>query len=189
MVATMDVFTDFAGANNAPGTLQDTDPLGPPNVRFKYADNNTIDLNDPIPIPSAGTNRSRWKHMYIRCAVAPDTQIDNMKIHSDGAGFGTGITVNVGDGTQVKNSGSSAGYEVSDVADEALTGHADIATVTDFFTFTVGSPRTISISEAGSIINLATETSDYVVLSMEVINTASPGNLTDETITYEYDEI
>lgn len=189
MVATIDVYTDFGGANDAPGTEQDTDGLGPPNIRFKYADNNTIDLNDPIPIPAAGTNRSRWKHIYMFCAVAPDTQIDNVKVYTDGGGFGTGITVNVGDGTQTKTDASSAGYEVSDTADEVLTGHADIAAVTDFFTFTSGSPRTVSISESGSVIDAVNETTDYIVLSMEVINTASPGDLADETITYEYDEI
>lgn len=190
MVAIVDVYTDFGGAVNAPGTKQDTDPLGPPNVRFKYADNNTIDLNDPIPIPAAGTNRGRWKHMYVKIgATPPDTQIDNIKIYTDGTGFGAGITVLNGDGVQANTLAADAGYDVSDVADEVITGHDTVAASTDFFTFTSGSPRSVGITEAGAILNAVNEESDYMVLSMEVINTASPGDLADETITWEYDEI
>jgi len=189
MVATLQVFCDFGGTVNTPGTQQNADALGPPQIRFKYADNNTIDNADPIPIPPSGTNRGRWKHIYLKCSVAPDTQIDNMKVYTDGAGFGTGITVLVGDGTQTKTSASSAGYDPSDVADEVLTGHDTITTTTDVFTYTSGAPRTVSISETSNIIDAINETTDYIVLSMEVINTASPGDLTDENLTYEYDEI
>ena len=189
MVATMKVYCDFAGAVNAPGTQQDADALGPPQIRFKYADNNTIDNADPIPIPPAGTNRSRWKHIYLQCSVAPDTQIDNMKVYTDAGGFGTGITVLVGDGTQTKTSISDAGYDLSDTADEVLTGHDTVSATTDMFTYTSGAPRTVSISEATNIIDAIGESTDYIVLSMEVINTASPGDLTDENLTYEYDEI
>ena len=189
MVADISVFTDFGGANNAPGTKQDTDPLAPVNVRFKYADNNTIDLNDPIPIPSAGTNRSRWKHMYIKATTAPDTQIDNLKIFTDGTGFGAGITVLVGTETPVNTLAADTGYEVSDVADEVMTAHAEITATTDFFLATSGSPKAVDIDEASAIIDAINEESGYVVLQMEVISTAAPGDLADETITWEYDEI
>lgn len=189
MVATIDVYTDFGGAVNAPGTKQDTDPLGPPNARFKDADNNTIDLLNPLTIPAAGNFRSRWKHFYMRVAVGPDTQIDNVKIYTDGTGFGTGITVFAGNETPTNTSASDAGYDVSDVSNEALTNHDSITAETDFFTFTSGSPKTVSISEAGGVLNAVGEETDYVVLQMQVANTASPGDLADETITYEYDEI
>lgn len=188
MAAVFDVYLDFGGSDNTPGTEQDTDGLGPPNIRFKQADDATIDSNNPMPIPAAGTEYSRWKQVYLYCATAPSTQVDNVKLYTDGGGFGTGITVKVGDGTQTKNSGSDAGYDVSD-ANEVITNHTDVAAATDLFTYTSGSPRTVSISEAGAIINAIGETTNYCVLSMEVINTASPGNLADETITFQYDEI
>lgn len=189
MVATVDVYTDFGGAVNAPGTKQDIDPLGPPNGRFKDADNNTIDLLNPLTIPPSGTFRSRWKHFYIRVAVAPTTQIDNIKIYSDGVGFGTGISVDVGNETPVNTAAGDGGYDVSDVSDELLTNHVDITAVTDLFTFTSGSPKTVSISEAGSVLNAIAEECDYVIMQMLVLNTASPGDLADETVTWEYDEI
>ena len=189
MVAVFDAFLDTAGAVDAPGTNTDTDPLGPPNVRFKRADNPTIDLVNPMTIPASGTNRSRWKSLYLKNATAPETQVDNVKIFSDGAGFGTGITVNAGNETPTKNSASDAGYDVSNVDDEVLTNHVDITAITDFFTFTSGAPKSVSISEAGGIIDAVGETTNYVVIQMETINTANPGDLADETVTWEYDEI
>ena len=55
MAAVMDVYFDFGGSDTSPGTEQDTDALGPPRMRFKTADDATIDLNklsnsvQPIP--------------------------------------------------------------------------------------------------------------------------------------------
>ncbi len=188
MAAVFNVNFDFGGTDNTPGTEQNTDGLGPPNIRFKQEDDATIDAVDPMPIPAAGSEYSRWKQVYLYCATAPDTQVDNVKLYTDGGGFGTGITVNVGDGVQVKNSGADTGYDVSD-ANEIMTNHTDVAAVTDLFSYTSGAPRTCTISEAGTIINAIGETTDYVVLQMVVGSTASPGNLADETITFQYDEI
>jgi len=195
MVATMSVYLDTAGADNAPGTLTDIDALGPPALRFKTADNPTIDTVNPVPIPAAGTNRSYIKSIYVRCDVAPDTQIDNFRLYSDGGGFGTGITTYVGDQFPVKNSGSSSGYALATgtpgtTGTEMTVNNTDVTTKTDLFTFTSGSPMTgPSISEAGSIINLAAETTNYVILQVDVGTTATPGNKTDETLTFLYDEI
>ena len=193
MVATLKIYVDFGGSDGSPGTNQDTSALGPPNIRLKTADDATIDLINPIPIPTSGTNQSFWKSVYCLCSVAPDTQINNLKVYTDGAGFGTGITTYVGDTFPTKNSGSSAGYKVAtgtvgtdgdDMNPTYVTGK------TDLFTFTSGSPMTgPSISEAGSIINATNETSNYFVLQADVGTTASPGNKTDETITVQYDEI
>jgi len=189
MVADLSVYFDFGGSDNTPGTEQDTDALGPPNIRFKQADNATIDANDPIPIPAAGSEYSRWKQIYLYCDTAPSTQVDNIRFYTDGTGFGTGITVNVADQFPVKNSGADTGYDVSD-ANEVMTTHTDITSVTDAFTFTSGSPLSgPSISEAGNVINAIGETSNYLVLQMVVASTASPGDLANETFTFKYDEI
>jgi hypothetical protein len=189
MAAEFSVYYDFGGSDNNPGTEQDIDALGPPTLRFKQADNATIDANDPMPIPASGTEYSRWKQIYLYCDTAPDTQVDNVRFFTDGGGFGTGITVNVADQFPVKNSGADTGYDVSD-ANEVMTTHTDITSSTDAFTFTSGSPLSgPSISEAGNIIDAIGETTNYLVLQMEVESTASPGNLADETFTFRYDEI
>lgn len=189
MAATFDVMYDFGGSDNTPGTNQDVDELGPPCIRFKTADDATIDSNDPITIPAAGTNYSYWKHIYLKCSGAPSVQVNNVKFYTDGSGFGTGITLNVGDETPTKNSGSSAGYDVAYDTTEMSAGHSDITGVTDAFTYTSGSAKDVSISESGSIINAENETTDYIVLQLAVASTASPGNLSDETLTFQYDEI
>lgn len=189
MVADFNVELDTGGTAGNPGAETDTDPLGPPNIRFKRADDPNIDNNDPNIIPVSGTNFSRWKQIYLKCVVAPQTQVDNVKIFTDGTGFGTGITVVVGDQTPTKNSGSNAGYDPSNVDDEVITNHSGISSDTNFFTFTTVSPFSVSISESGSIIEEINETTNYVVLQMELLNTADPGDLANETITWEYDEI
>ncbi len=188
MTAAFNVMLDTGGTDNNPANEDSIDALGPPRLRFKQADNKTINTSNPMVVPAAGTEYSRWKQIYLKCTTQPDTQVNNVKFYTDGGNFGTGITVKVGDGTQVKNSGASTGYDVSD-ADEVITNHTDVAAATDVFTYTSGSSRVVSISEAGSIINAAGETTDYLVLSMEVINTASPGDLANETWTWQYDEI
>lgn len=191
MVASFNVMLDTGGTDQTPGTSTNTDALGPPNVRFKYADDALIDSNDPIPIPAAGTKYSRWKSIYMKCTGAPNTQVDNIKFYTDGGNFGTGITVRVGQQFPTKNSGTSSGYRVATPVDTAiLNNYAGITSVADAFSFTSGSPLSgPSITEAGSIINAINETTGYLILQMEVISTASPGNLADETYTLQYDEI
>ena len=70
-----------------------------------------------------------------------------------------------------------------------MTTHANITAKTDAFSFTSGSPKTVTISEAGNIIDASGETTNYVVGQMDVADTASPGDLADETWTFQYDEI
>ena len=187
--AVFSVFYDFGGTDNAPGTEQNIDALGPPNLRFKVADDATIDTNDPVPIPAAGTNYSYWKQIYMKCTTAPDTQVNNIKFYTDGGGFGTGITMKVGDEFPVKNSGANTGYDVANAA-EIMTNHTDITASTDAFTFTSGSALSgPTISEAGSVIDATGETTNYLVLDMEIGSTASPGDKANETMTFQYDEI
>jgi hypothetical protein len=193
MAATFNVYYDFGGTDGSPGTEQNTDSLGPPNVRLKTADDATIDLNNPIPIPDAGTNYSYWKHIYLKCATAPDTQVDNVKFYADGTGFGTGITLNIGDELPTKNSGADTGYNVATgtegTSGDVMTEHSEITGVTNAFDYTSASPKSISISESGNIIDAIGETTNYIVLQMAVADNASSGDLSNETMTFQYDEI
>lgn len=194
MVADLSVYFDFGGTDGTPGTEQDTDGLGPPHIRFKTADDATIDSNNPIPITSSGTLRSYWKQMYLYCDTAPNTQVDNVRFYTDGGGFGTGITLKVGEQFPTKSSGSDAGYELAtgtagEFGGEMVASHAGLTSSIDAFGKTEADPLTVSISQDGSIINAISETTNYVVLQMEVTDAASPGDLTDETLSWKYDEI
>tara|TARA_R110002167_G_scaffold64455_2_gene182250 strand:- start:3110 stop:3703 length:594 start_codon:yes stop_codon:yes gene_type:complete len=197
MVAVFSVYFDTVGTDANPGSSTDVDALGAPALRFKTNDNTTIDAIDPVPVPSSGTNYSYWKQIYLKCDTAPDTQVDNIKFYTDGSGFGTGITLNVGLQFPTKNSGSTAGYEVASTGGtsgttgiELTAGHALVSSVASAFNYTSGSPLTgPTISEDSSIINAQNETTNYLILQVAVAATASPGNKTDETLTFQYDEI
>ena len=189
MVATVSVYFDFGGVDGTPGTSQDVDALGPPTIRFKAADDATIDTNDKLVIPAAGTIYSYWKHLYLYCDDADSHTLNNFKIYSDGNnGLGTGVTVMVGDEFPTKTSGSTAGYEVADAQTELVAGHSGIDGTTDFFSYTSGAALTVSCSETSNQIDDTGETTDYVLMQMNVASTASPGDTPNETGTWAYDE-
>ena len=58
--------------------------IGLTNLRFKTADNNDQDANDPCVKPDAGTNRSWVKTIAFVALTAPDVGINNVKIYTDG---------------------------------------------------------------------------------------------------------
>jgi hypothetical protein len=193
MAATFKLYCDIGGTTDNPGTPTDCSALSP-NIRFKTADDNAINSSNPIPIPTSGTNRSYWKSVYLLCTGSPSSQVNNVKFYTDGTGFGTGIVTYVGIQTPTHNSGATTGYDVAigtpaSTGEEVVLGHADITTKQDAFYYVSGTPLTVSISESGSIINNINETTDYVVLQMDVGSAASPGDLADETFTFSYDEI
>lgn len=193
MAATIKVYVDYAGSDGSPGS---SDDITSSNLRYRTDTTNTQDTTNPIPIVAAATKYSFWRHMYLKCTVAPATKVDNIKVFWDGGDFGTGITLNVGDEFPVNNSGAvSQDYEkadgsVGDTGIELATGHTGITGVTDAFTFTTGSPLSgPSISESGNIINAIDEMTNYLLTQLKVEDTASPGTLTPETMTWRYDEI
>ena len=77
-----------------------------------------------------------------------------------------------------------------DSGDEMVAAHAGLTSSVDAFSKTQASPLSgPSISEGGNVIDAVGETTDYLVLQMEVDDTASPGDLANETLTFQYDEI
>lgn len=164
-------------------TNTNTEALGPPNVRLKTEDDHTIDTNNPIPIPSSGSKYSYWKSITLWANTSPTGTIDNIKLYTDGGGFGTGITTYVGDQTTATYDEASG--TPGDTGDEMVTTHTQISSRTDVFSYTSGDPKSVS----GSIDNPNTgRVSNYVVIQMRVQSTASPGDLTNETFTFRYDE-
>jgi hypothetical protein len=197
MAATLKLFMDIAGADTAPGSENDISALSPM-FRFKTADDIAIDTNNPIPIPAAGTIYSYWKNLYIKMTADDGKTVNNFLFYTDGTVFGTGVTVMVGDEYPTKNSGSDAGYEIATgtpgaTGDEMVAAHAGLTGSTDVETFVTGAKLTLAdgdfISEAGNVLNATGEMTNYFLLQMNAINTASSGNLADETFTFLYDEV
>jgi len=143
-------------------------------VRFKLADDQTVDANDPITIPSsATTTRSFHKGLRMYCATAPDTSLSGYAAYSDGSNtFGTGITVNA----------SNTGVTFSANATSALPNG------TDLFAFTSGSPMALNVTDSSN----QTATGffgDLVKMQMNLASSASSGTLSAETVTMSYDEV
>lgn len=145
-------------------------------IRFKDADNSTVDANNPLVIPAADSIYSYTKKLRAYMEAPPNTQIDNLRWYTDGNnGFGTGITVTV------VNLGvtSRAAYK---------TLQADS---TNLFTYTSASPLNGDGTDAGPFVPADDNSyiGDLIELQMAVASTASPGTLTAETLTLAYDEI
>lgn len=139
-------------------------------VRFKTADNATVDTLDPINIPAAGTNYSYEKWLRLNVTVAPNTNISNLKFYTDGGnGLGTGV------GLFAK----AVTTYTTPALGTSTTGY------TDAFTYTSGSALSLG---AGPFTGTG-EKGDHSVLLMTVADTASPGQTPSETITFSYDEI
>lgn len=175
-------------------TDTDVSALGPPRIRMKTNDNPTIDVIDPIPIPPSGTIRSYWKHLFIQAISAPSVQIDNVKFYTDGSLFISGVILQAGDQTPVKNSGSSAGYDQATGTpgadgDELVANHTGISSKTNASSVTSGAPLSVTISETDNLIDDIGDMSNYVLVQMDVDSTPPPGDLADEDMTFEFDEI
>ncbi|KKL93882.1 hypothetical protein LCGC14_1870230 [marine sediment metagenome] len=188
--ATFKVFYDYGGTDNTPGTAENVTDNGTNKIRFKQADNNTIDTNNPIPVPDTAVNYSYWKQIYLKCINIQDaTQIDNIQFYGDGTVFSeTDVELIVSTATPTKTSVSDAGYDVAD-ASTTMTKHTDVTATANADDYTSGAALSVSISEGSNIIDATNETSDYVILQLEVGSTAASGILTAETLTYQYDEI
>lgn len=184
MVATATVRDDTGGSANCPSSC----PTAVTNLRYKEADNNTQDLCNPVTIPACGTKYSYWKHTFVEFTGC-FTQICNINWFVTCFDW-TGTTLTMGNGVQTKNSGASTGYDPA-VGLNILTTHDTICATTDAGATYLAScsGRAGTISEAGSVINAANETTDYFVTNLALTNTAVSGTQTAKTVTIEYDEI
>lgn len=153
--------------NGAGGTTTDKTSG---NIRFKNADNSTVDLVNPMVKPGAGTDYSFEKWLRLSVTGGTYTQIDNIKAYSDGGnGLGTGVGLYakaVASYTTPAEATSTSGY-------------------TDFFTYTSGSP--LDLGGDGS--TGTGEKGNHLVMIMTVGTTASGGITPSETLTIGWDEI
>jgi len=139
-------------------------------VRFKNADNATVDTANPMVIPPSGTDYSFEKWLRFNVTSGTYTEITNIELYTDGSnGLGTGV------GVLAKTVSSYA----TPAEATSTTGYTNI------FTYTSGSPLDMG---AGPF----TSTGDkgaYAVLIMTVADTATAGVTSSETVTWAWDEI
>jgi len=139
-------------------------------IRFKNADNATVDTSNPMVVPASGTDYSfeKWLRFYV--ASGSYTEITSIRAYMDGAnGFGTGI-----------------GLYAKAVTSFATPAEATSTSgYTSAFDYTSGSPLALG---AGPYTSTG-EKGDHLVMMMTVADTASQGMLSGETLTIAWDEI
>lgn len=138
-------------------------------VRFKLADNAAVDTANPLVKPGAGTEYSYEKWLRFKVDSGTYTQIDNIKVYSDGSNdMGTGVSVYA----------------------KAVTTYATPAEATstsgytDFFTYTSSSP--LDLGGDGS--TGTGEKGDHCVMIMTLSTSVSGGVTASETMTWVWDE-
>lgn len=145
-------------------------------VRFKDADNATVDASNPLVIPAADSAYSYTKKLRAYMEDAPNTNISNLRWYTDGSsGFGTGVSVTC------KNIGVTFGSQYK----TAMSGGSDL------FGKTSGSPLDGDATDTGPFVPADVDTyiGDIIELQMAVASTASSGTLTAESLTLAYDEV
>lgn len=139
-------------------------------IRFKNADNATVDTANPMVKPVAGTDYSWEKWVRFNVSGGTYTEITNVRAYSDGAnGMGTGVAV-------------YAKAVASYATPAEATGTAGYSSL---FGYTSGSALTLG---AGPYTSTG-EKADHLVMMMTVDNTASGGITPSETLTIAWDEI
>lgn len=139
-------------------------------IRFKNADDATVDLVNPMVVPVSGTDFSFEKWLRFNVTGGSYTQITNVVAYSDGAnGLGTGV-----------------GLHAKAVTTYATPAEATATTgYTNFFTYTSGAPLTLG---AGPFTSTG-EKADHLVMICTVADTATGGVTASETLTLSWDEI
>ncbi len=158
-------------------------------VRFKNADNPTVDLVDPLVVPTSLREYSYEKWLRLQITGGAFTQIDNLGAYSDGAnGFGTGIkTWYHVHGTIIEPGIPDENNDPPQALANEV-GASPTVDMADFFGATSGSPINMDGINAGPY-TVAGHIGDFLVLVMEVETTAAQGLLTAETLTLSWDEI
>lgn len=193
MVAVLEVFTDTIGSNGNPGAETNVDGQVP-NLRWQTADDPLALLTNPIPRPTAGTNYSFWKSVYLQCTTAPDNAVNNVQFYTDGTVYDApNVILYIGDETPVKTAVLNTGYAVATgtigtTGNEMVASHTGITAKTLASIFIVSNTKSILISEAGNLIDAIGETTNYMVFQLNVIQTATAGNTGTEIFTVQYDE-
>jgi hypothetical protein len=145
------------------------------NLRFNTDDTANPGTVNPMVKPAAGTNRSYWKTVYLNADTTPTGTINNCKIYCDGTISWTGCTLYIG----------STGTYAQATGIEGTTGDDSSVATANITNYTSGASKQLT----GSIDNPNTgKITDYVVMQVDLTNSAVAGTLAAETLTFQYDE-
>lgn len=155
-------------------------------IRFKNADNATVDLNNPLVVPSSGMDYSFEKWVRLEITGGTFTQVSNLRAYTDGAnGFGTGVKLWF---ATTGTYDSTNGPQEPSTSNDPPLGPDGVTPMSDIFTKTSGAPIDMDAVNTGPFTTTG-NIGDFLVMVMEVESTAAQGTLTSEQLTFAYDEI
>lgn len=159
-------------------------------VRCKNANNSTVDLNDPLVVPTSLREYSFEKYLRLQITDAGGfSQVSNLQVYTDGAGFTE---------TGVKAWYALTGaFDTPAVPDEnndppqSTAAGSPLENMSDLFGLTSGAPGDLDAINTGPFTDgsPAEHIGDFIVVVIEVETSASNGTLGAETLTFSYDEI
>lgn len=138
-------------------------------IMFRANDSVATDKSNPIVITSGSTAYSYEKWIRWYCSVAPDTQCTNFKFWGAATPPGTGLTVYAG----------TTATGVTPVVTESAV--ATTQQDTNYVSLATG------LAVSGTLTAIGNET-DYLVLQLRVADTATQGDMAQQTYNYAYDE-
>lgn len=140
-------------------------------VRFKTADNNTADTNNPLVKPgTGGTNFSMEKWFRLWCTVAPSNVINNLRFHRSSGTPSVGISDFYGERNR--------------------TTEGFVTPVTTSSSFATTPVPTVATSLTKNNVDHTTtgEIGPYIVIQWRIADTASAGTQATLTYRWTYDE-
>lgn len=141
----------------------------------------TAGTTNSILVPAAGTNYSYWVVTRLNVTAITSGTVDNVKWYTDGANnFGTGVTMKANQATAYTQATGTAGTTGLQLT---VGNYATVTTPVDAFTFTSGSPLSVTGTTTGT-----GQFGNYVVYQIEVGTTAASGATATETLTWKYDD-
>lgn len=148
-------------------------------VRFKLVDNSTVNVSNPLTIPTSGVTVSYSKQLRMYCATVPSLYIENLIAYTDGTNsFGTGISVTA------SNYSASCGNPHTFISNN----RSELTASFNLFDKVSGTPVDLDAIHTASV-NATGFCGDIIVMHMIVDNTAAPGALSTESLVISYDEV
>lgn len=138
-------------------------------LMMRSNDSVAVTKANPITIPTGATVHSFEKWLRFKCTVAPSNQCTNFKYWGPNTIPGTGLLLFAG---------------TTDTGATPTASDSSIATTQQDTNYYDTSHQ---LAITGTLVNVNDET-DYVVLQLDVANTASPGDIVQQTHNYSFDE-
>jgi hypothetical protein len=153
------------------------------NTRANAEDaHSTAGTTNSVLIPAAGSNYSYWVATRLDVTAITAGTVNNIKWYTDGSNnFGTGVTA-IGNTatayTQATGTAGTTGIVLS------VGNYATVTTPVDPFSFTSGSPKSVT----GTTSSVSAVFADLFVYQLVVGTTAASGASAQETFTWQYDD-